>query len=199
MGIRFTCPNGHKLHVKAFLAGKRGVCPHCGEKFVIPAFEGELQQSSVRRSHDVVQGLEPLGSTRIVTPTDTASQSIIIAVAEDRLSSAAPVDGGPSTPPVMETTGPRRNADSPALPMTQSPAWYISRRERLRRNQLTMAIMLLVAVIVLALVLILVLRRGSSQSSAHEPNSHRPADPWRRPPPIALVDHDLRSRRVPAP
>jgi hypothetical protein len=36
MGIRFICPNGHKLNVKAFLAGKRGLCPKCGAKVVIP-------------------------------------------------------------------------------------------------------------------------------------------------------------------
>ena len=47
MGIRFRCPNGHKLHVKAFLAGKRGICPHCGEKFQIPLdSDPELVKSS---------------------------------------------------------------------------------------------------------------------------------------------------------
>ena len=37
MGIRFQCPNGHKLNVKADLAGKRASCPECGVKLVIPA------------------------------------------------------------------------------------------------------------------------------------------------------------------
>ena len=36
MGIRLQCPNGHKVHVKLFLAGKRGICPQCGAKFDIP-------------------------------------------------------------------------------------------------------------------------------------------------------------------
>lgn len=36
MGIRFYCPNGHKLNVKEKLAGKRGVCPQCGVKLLIP-------------------------------------------------------------------------------------------------------------------------------------------------------------------
>lgn len=40
MGIRLQCPNGHKVHVKAFLAGKRGVCPQCGARFDIPADAG---------------------------------------------------------------------------------------------------------------------------------------------------------------
>lgn len=36
MGIRFYCPNGCKIHVKAFQAGKRGICPHCGCTVDIP-------------------------------------------------------------------------------------------------------------------------------------------------------------------
>jgi len=36
MGIRFYCPNGHRLNVKSFLAGKRGICPHCGVGVDIP-------------------------------------------------------------------------------------------------------------------------------------------------------------------
>ena len=36
MGIRFQCPNGHNLHVKSFLAGKRAICPECGIKVLIP-------------------------------------------------------------------------------------------------------------------------------------------------------------------
>lgn len=36
MGIRFYCPNGHKLHVKQFQAGRRGICPHCEVRFRIP-------------------------------------------------------------------------------------------------------------------------------------------------------------------
>ena len=37
MGIRFLCPNGHRLNVKADLAGKRASCPECGVKLTIPA------------------------------------------------------------------------------------------------------------------------------------------------------------------
>lgn len=36
MGIKFLCPHGHKLNVKSFLAGKKGVCPECGDRFIIP-------------------------------------------------------------------------------------------------------------------------------------------------------------------
>ncbi|NIP86001.1 MAG: DUF4339 domain-containing protein [Planctomycetales bacterium] len=36
MGIRFFCPQGHKLNVKSFLAGKTGYCPHCHARVEIP-------------------------------------------------------------------------------------------------------------------------------------------------------------------
>ncbi len=36
MGIRFNCPNGHKLNVKQFQAGRQGVCPVCGVSMQIP-------------------------------------------------------------------------------------------------------------------------------------------------------------------
>ncbi|MCA9102315.1 MAG: DUF4339 domain-containing protein [Planctomycetales bacterium] len=36
MGIRCQCPNGHTLNLKSHLAGKRGICPECKAKFVIP-------------------------------------------------------------------------------------------------------------------------------------------------------------------
>src|SRR3982750_4891642 len=41
MGVRFQCPNGHRLHVKADLAGQRGRCPECGARFIVPSFSGE--------------------------------------------------------------------------------------------------------------------------------------------------------------
>jgi len=41
MGIKFRCPDCQKkIHVKSYLAGKKGVCPTCGAKVSIPA-EGE--------------------------------------------------------------------------------------------------------------------------------------------------------------
>lgn len=45
MGIRFYCPNGHRLHVKSFLANKRGICPHCSARFRIPP-ESEIPRGS---------------------------------------------------------------------------------------------------------------------------------------------------------
>jgi hypothetical protein len=39
MGIRVFCPNGHRLNLKSHLAGKQGVCPHCGMTVNIPSLE----------------------------------------------------------------------------------------------------------------------------------------------------------------
>jgi hypothetical protein len=44
MGIKFHCPNGHRMHVKAFLAGKRGHCPMCGSVVEIP-FQSEPERA----------------------------------------------------------------------------------------------------------------------------------------------------------
>jgi hypothetical protein len=48
--IVFLCPNGHRLHGPAHLAGRAGQCPHCGAKFRIPPLDeapaaGEMFES----------------------------------------------------------------------------------------------------------------------------------------------------------
>jgi hypothetical protein len=53
MGIRFHCPNGHKLNVKADLAGRRAICPECGARLLVPVESaimtgGSSSQSSTR-------------------------------------------------------------------------------------------------------------------------------------------------------
>ncbi len=48
MGIRVFCPNGHRLHLKSFLAGKRGVCPHCQAKFDIPSTSDPAAEAAAR-------------------------------------------------------------------------------------------------------------------------------------------------------
>ncbi|HEV3339819.1 MAG TPA: hypothetical protein VG125_05665 [Pirellulales bacterium] len=39
--IIFLCPNGHRLHGSAGLAGRPGQCPHCGVKFLVPSPDEE--------------------------------------------------------------------------------------------------------------------------------------------------------------
>ena len=48
MGIRFVCEScNHKLHVKTFLAGKRGICPHCDARVRIPETEDSSRRTQV--------------------------------------------------------------------------------------------------------------------------------------------------------
>jgi hypothetical protein len=52
MGIKFRCPHGHKLNVKSFLAGKKGVCPKCGTSLRIP-FESEASSDEGGSDSDI--------------------------------------------------------------------------------------------------------------------------------------------------
>lgn len=70
MGIRFLCPNGHKLNVKEFLAGKRGSCPHCNAKFLVPATSVD---GPVAEAHDEpVPSVSPVHSA-MITPLDPSA------------------------------------------------------------------------------------------------------------------------------
>ena len=66
MGIRFYCPNcDHRLNVKAFLAGKRGVCPQCGGGLDIP-LESQIVKGAERQSKVVKNANVPASSPAAV-------------------------------------------------------------------------------------------------------------------------------------
>ncbi len=81
MGIRFRCPNGHKLHVKAFLAGKRGLCPQCGVRLTIPP---ESDPALVQELKPEAVGEEPSSGG------STAATDATVAVAPTELPSGPP-------------------------------------------------------------------------------------------------------------
>lgn len=60
MGIRFFCECGHRLNVKTFLAGKKGICPECGAKFVIPE-QSDPQAEKASVAPAKAQEFEPPG------------------------------------------------------------------------------------------------------------------------------------------
>ena len=74
MGIRFLCPNGHKLNVKADLAGKRASCPECGAKLVIPqppaAGAGTAAESSHPSAPPNGDLVSATGRRRAIWPSD---------------------------------------------------------------------------------------------------------------------------------
>ncbi len=73
MGIRFLCPNGHKLNVKAFLAGKRGFCPYCEVKFVIPQ-ESQTEPVPALQSSALEGTEQPNAATPVLPNTPSGIQ-----------------------------------------------------------------------------------------------------------------------------
>ncbi len=167
MGIRLSCPNGHKLHVKDHLAGKRGICPHCGAKVDIPLMQaadaepgGVTHAAMASRVVTVEAPASRISPSEAPAPSpDFASQSIIIEVSEASAPQVSlPADD--SVPPVdiAAIASPPAPPDG-SPPPTPLPA-YVLKRQRSRQNQLILAVILLVAVLVLGIVLVWVLSRG---------------------------------------
>jgi len=92
MGIRFYCPNGHKLNVKSFQAGRRGICPFCGVSLQIPA---ESTRRSSREEgpqrQGPVAGTGGMGAAPFAQPQDTMPSA----------APSGPVAGGMASAPVM--------------------------------------------------------------------------------------------------
>lgn len=89
MGIRFYCPNGHRLHVKEFLAGKKGICPHCDARFRIPA-ASEIPHGAPRLRPDLpatgpMEGAPPVadlavgGAAVVAVPEGPAVETAVVA------------------------------------------------------------------------------------------------------------------------
>jgi hypothetical protein len=97
MGIKFHCPNGHKLNVKAFLAGKKGVCPKCGTKVRIPltsepGIDSDLEETEAAHTEATksngsgaaaaVSGPAPAAPAVAVAPARTATATANDPIAE---------------------------------------------------------------------------------------------------------------------
>jgi hypothetical protein len=102
MGIRFYCPNGHRLHVKSFQAGKRGICPHCDARFRIPR-ESEIPKGSpkirptsegIARDGPVARpGEQPAVAVSAEQPTAPEVDSVPVTLATD--ANIDPIDESP--------------------------------------------------------------------------------------------------------
>lgn len=96
MGIRFYCPNGHRLHVKSFLAGKRGICPHCTSRFQIPR-ESEIPRGAPKVRPNSIAAAGRTNGKQLVT-SDSAESSV------DALDESKPVSQAvsPGNDPIAE-------------------------------------------------------------------------------------------------
>ena len=168
MGIRFLCPNGHKLNVKTFLAGKRAICPDCGARVLVPSPADELpaeaRQIGTSQS-EAIPSLEPVPEFSFA---DTASTSVVIAVAsadslppaESPAATQSPADF--TLPPLPDSIvavlkAPAADTDAE---LASNDTTIQLRRERTRRKQILFAIALLVLVLVLAVVLVIVMKQN---------------------------------------
>ncbi len=85
MGIRFFCPNGHKLHVKGFQAGRRGICPHCGESMDIPlqSTRPSSRHSASERSSAPRRGPAGQSTLEKESPAGRAAPAELLAAAPE--------------------------------------------------------------------------------------------------------------------
>jgi hypothetical protein len=183
MGIRFSCPNGHRLNVKEFLAGKRGICPQCGARFVIPLNDQTAPAmtsfAGAAENIDVLNSSEPGAQSVIIAVADSPSAQSI----EPPPVTLQPVDQSQETSsvggarPIIVTSAP-----NPSRPATG----YELRRQRNRRNQITLAIVLLVAVAILAVVLLVVLQSGAQQPAAPSEKNAKASSPAGIPQPVSV-------------
>ena len=135
MGIRFYCPNGHKLNVKEFQAGRRGICPYCGTKFLIPSQstrKSSKEDRAARRAFAAaafpsinpslqnaelgISGNMPAGSAQTSTPNPSPSPPITAASKTEANISPQPTDYS------SQQDGGRTGFDSPILPTPANPA-----------------------------------------------------------------------------
>lgn len=107
MGIRFYCPNGHKLNVKDHQAGQKGICPHCGVKIQIPwhstrpsSHEAETHmEGGIAEAPAPTTAMGPLPTVvEPVAPTPVAAAMPIVAIPQQPMA-AVPV-ATPATQPV---------------------------------------------------------------------------------------------------
>ena len=110
MGIRFYCPDcGRRLNIKAFLAGKRGICPHCDSRVQIP-LESQLPADAPK--------YRPTSDhpTSDRAPSHPVGAAATVAASAP---SAVPLTPQPASLPAA--------AETPADPIAESPdsVWYV--------------------------------------------------------------------------
>jgi hypothetical protein len=117
MGVRFQCPNGHKLHVKAELAGRRGICPECKARFVVPSFSGgRAAEADATPSPDT----RPDASTAVSSTSAEANPRAADPAASSIVAKAAP-QAQPHVTPTLAAAPAPQPSDAPIAPLTASP------------------------------------------------------------------------------
>ncbi len=114
MGIRFFCPNGHKLNVKEHLAGKAGFCPECGVRLVIP------YQSTRKSSRELHQEKNVGDSPAASTPYSMTPSSFFLEEMQQQQSADEPFQFAQEPAP-----SPTESTISNPILQDQTVVWYI--------------------------------------------------------------------------
>lgn len=118
MGIRFYCPNGHKLHVKAFQAGLRGICPYCGTPVDIP-LQSTRPSSKEERLARKRQGARPGSHDK---PVPILQKKVAATSAEGPQALGGPARTGSTPPSAAAATSPPAAATGPGAPSMRQQA-----------------------------------------------------------------------------
>ncbi|MCH8044908.1 MAG: DUF4339 domain-containing protein [Planctomycetes bacterium] len=118
MGIKFYCPNGHKLNVKAFLAGKRGICPHCGCKMDIPLESQRGRDAKNKPSTDAAESM-PMATTANSPAESSGAATATAAVASAPVASAPVASAPVASAPVASE--PVASAPAASAPVANAP------------------------------------------------------------------------------
>lgn len=132
MGIVAYCPQGHRVKVKADLAGKKGLCPTCGMKFRIPHAGDEARDRLSPLPLETPPAAGPAGATAWPTARIVSVDPAVVATlpralaAEGPTGAAAPVASGqPAFPPSPFPAVPQRPWH-PAIAERPDLAWSIA-------------------------------------------------------------------------
>ncbi len=131
MGIRFTCPQGHKLNVKSFLAGKKGFCPHCNARVDIPL---ESTRPSRREEQATTQPMTAAPASQSIRteaePTTPAADASAPAGAQATTAAGRQFEdiAAHLDPPQVQSAASQSAASQPAAsqPSATSPAAAVS-------------------------------------------------------------------------
>ena len=91
MGIRFYCPEcGRRMNVKSFLAGKRGICPHCDARWEIP-LGSEIPEGAPKMRPST----EP-AENEVQANSSAAAEKIAVTAAPSPVVGSSPSPGSPA-------------------------------------------------------------------------------------------------------
>jgi hypothetical protein len=87
MGIVSHCPNGHRIKVKDYLAGKIGICPSCSARFRIPPANASPARVPDR---EAASGLRPESGVPVKSGLPVAAAVSL----DEALPAPSPADSG---------------------------------------------------------------------------------------------------------